>query len=343
MPDTVAEGRICNTRPDFKSTNFRRSLNTDIVRLNIAPEAQAFRLTETPSAEPSRTKTTSIPQRLQSRVMEVGSWTRSSAYSLQPAILFDCKANSERDHTLLTGNTSVRPHMPPRRGKDSIQKSVEQNSEILFEQTRPESLVTLATFQSFSNFAPVTHSETGPEAILHPKGHNNLNATMPLISAVASTADINDISNHELSDLLIQKLYRMFCFDPNGSFRTYTGPQCGGDPVASDNNDKTPKANRKRCLERDREEHQNGGDDNDRKSSRTKRSRVKHEARSLGGLLKEFACLFCKRNLDYGYEARCIGWSASKIDTVLRVRGLSPIQQLLCWYLRWRMDMLMRC
>jgi hypothetical protein len=154
-------------------------------------------------------------------------------------------------------------------------------------------------------------------------------------------ADVHDIASQELFHLLVQKVYRALCFDPSGSFRSCGGSLSGQDPAPTASNDQTPTTNRKRRFQGDHDEAQNKPGDNDRKSLRTKRSRVK--PRTLGALLQEFACLFCKRNVDYGYEARCIGWSNSSIDEVLRVSGLLQLYESLHGSLRRHGNILTRC
>lgn len=186
--------------------------------------------------------------------------------------------------------------------------------------TRPNWPATLPAFRRSSSSDPATYFKTDHVARSPVTAYNDSDTTLPLTSTVPPVGDVHDIASQELFHLLVQKVYRAVCFDPSGSFRSRGGSLSGQDLASAAINDKTPTTNRKRRLQGDHGETQNKPGDDDRRSSRTKRSRVK--PRPLGALPREFACLFCKRNFDYGFEARCIGWSNSSIDEVLRVSGL---------------------
>jgi hypothetical protein len=347
IPEVVTAGHSHEARSDCDSTKIGCSSNNELLRLIIAPEAETFTPAKTVSSISSIPKTRPTEKWLRSQVRVVHSWTHSSTYSPQPTLLSDCKVNYDepqaaaRSPVPTTKTTSVKTDMTSGCGKAPIQNTVEKSPSNLYKQTRRKGLVALPSVQSFSSRVTDTNSEAGLEARLHADSDNDLDAAFPMISAVVPLADVHDVAGQEMSELLIQKLYRMLCFDPSGSFRSYVGSQYSLDPVASDKTDKAPTTNRKRRLEGNHDEDQNDGENNDRKSSRMKRSRVK--SRILGGLLKEFACPFCKRNLDYGYQARCIGWSTSNIDTVLRVSGLFPTQQLFYQYARRHRTLLTRC
>jgi hypothetical protein len=191
--------------------------------------------------------------------------------------------------------------------------------------TRPNWPVTLPAFRRSSNSDPATYFKTDHVARSPVAGYNDSDTTLSLISTVPLVGDVHDIASQELFHLQVQKAYRVLCFDSSGSFRSRGGSLSGQDLAPAAINDKTPATNRKRRLQADYDKAQNKPGDDDRRSSRTKRSRVK--PRILGALSQEFACLFCKRNFDYGYEARCIGWSNSSIDEVLRVSGLLPFHE----------------
>jgi hypothetical protein len=197
--------------------------------------------------------------------------------------------------------------------------------------TRPNSPATLPAFQRSSSSDPATYFKTDHVARSPVTGYDDSDTTLPLILTVPPVGDVHDIASQELFHLLVQKVYRALCFDPGGSFRSRGGSLSGQDLAPAAINDKTPTTNRKRRLQGDYDETQNKPGDDDRRSSRTKRSRVK--PRTLGALPREFACLFCKRNFDYGYEARCIGWSNSSIDEVLRVSRLLPFDERLHGFL----------
>ena len=191
--------------------------------------------------------------------------------------------------------------------------------------TRPNWPATLPAFRRSSSSDPATYFKTGHVARSPVTGCDDSDTTLPLISTAPPVGDVHDIASQELFHLLVQKVYRALCFDPSGSFRSRGSSLSGQDLAPAAINDKTPTTNRKRRLQGDYDETQNKPGDDGRRSSRTKRSRVK--PRTLGALPQEFACLFCKRNFDYGYEARCIGWSNSSIDEVLRVSGLLPFYE----------------
>lgn len=252
--------------------------------------------------------------------------TLSFAYSPQPTILSDCEDNDKgpqgppRSHVQFPEPNLVKTDKIPRPGKSRTPKSVEQSPCSLNKPTRPNSPATLPTFRRSSNSDHPTYFKTDHVERLPIAGYNDSATTSPLISNVPLMADVHDIASQELFHLLIQKVYRALCFDPSGSFRSCAGSLCGQNPTPTASNGQTPATNRKRWLQGDHDEAQNKPGDNDRKSSRTKKSRAK--PRTIGAPLQEFACLFCKRNVDYGYEARCIGWSNSSIDEVLRVSGL---------------------
>jgi hypothetical protein len=248
----------------------------------------------------------------------VGSPTRSFAYSLRPVILPDCKGNHKGPQGAPRSRVPF-PELNPVK-TDKTPKSVEQSPSSLNKPTRPNWPATLPAFRRSSNSDPATYFKTDDVARPLEAGYNDSDATLPLISTVPPVADVHDIASQELFHLLVQKVYRALCFDPSGTFRSRGGPLSAQDPAPAATNDKTLTTNRKRRLQGDYDETQNKPGDDDRKSSRTKRSRVK--PRTLEALPQEFACPFCKRNLDYGYEARCIGWSNSSIDEVLRVSGL---------------------
>jgi hypothetical protein len=190
---------------------------------------------------------------------------------------------------------------------------------------KPNWPATLPAFRRSSNSDPATYFTTDHITRSPVAGHNNSDTTLPLASTVPPVGDVHDIASQELFHLLVQKVYRTLCFDPSGSFRSRGGSLSGQDLAPAAINGKTPTTNRKRRLQGEYDETQNKPGDDDRRSSRTKRSRVK--PRTLGAPSQEFACLFCKRNLDYGYQARCIGWSNSSIDEVLRVSGLLPFYE----------------
>jgi hypothetical protein len=277
----------------------------------------------------------------------VDSPTLSFAYSPQPAVLADYKDNdkgpqgSPRSCVQFPEPYLVNTDKIPKPRKSRTPKSVEQSPSSLNKPTRPNSPATLPSFRRSSDSDPPTYFKTDHVERWPIAGYNGSATTSPLISNVPLMADVHDITSQELFHLLIQKVYRALCFDPSGSSRSCAGSLSGQNPAPTASNGQTPTTNRKRRLQGDHDEAQNKPGDNDRKSSRTKRSRVK--PRAIGALLQEFACLFCKRNIDYGYEARCIGWSNSSIDEVLRVSGLLQFYERLHDSLQRRGNVLTRC
>jgi hypothetical protein len=269
-----------------------------------------------------------IAQRLQIQLGSAGSPLRSFAYSLRPVILSDCDKGPQgapRSCVPFQELNPVNTDKTPRRGRSSTPKSVEQSLGSLYKPTRPDWPATLSAFRRSSSSDPATYFKTDHVARSPVAVYNDSDTTVPFISTVPPVAGVHDIASQELFHLLVQKVYRALCFDPSGSFRSCGGSLSDQNLAPTAGSDQAPTTNRKRRLQGNYDKAQNKPGDNDRKSSRTTRSRVK--PRTLGALLQEFACLFCKRNFDYGYEARCIGWSNSSIDEVLRVSGLLPLYE----------------
>ena len=223
-----------------------------------------------------------------------------------------------------------------------MQQSLQQDSAELYKHLRPIcGFMSLSYFRSFNDIDAAAISPAGNVVRWGFDGYDDMPSTLHPISAAPLLLDSHDVEDHELSNLLIQKLYSAVCFTTSGCFRSRGGSQFDQKPKPFADNYKTQTAHHKRRFQDDYDENRKDGGDEERKSSRIKRSRVK--PRELGGLLREFACPFCKRNLDYGWEARCIGWSTSSIDHVLRVSSLSQMQQFMHWPLLQNRNLLTRC
>lgn len=328
----VTGGLGGNAIPAPGSAKFGCSCNDEILQLIVKATPETFTLAKTGSTITPRPTRGLMGQRLQSQRQDVGSCIRPSTYSSQSALPSDNKANYEgrqaatREPIPLTETVSAKKDTPLRCGNIPTKPSSEGSPDTSSRHTRLGGIVALPALQSFSNGAPTTHSEAGSLARIGSDGCNN--TALRLISAVPPLADIHDVTSQDEFDLLIQKAYRALFFNTNGAFRSRGEPRSSRDPQSLANDDRVPTANPKRRLRGDHDGNYSDGTDNDRESSRTKRSRVK--LRKLGGLPQEFACHFCKHNPDYGYEARCLGWSNSNIDTVLRVSRLYPVQQAFC-------------
>jgi hypothetical protein len=249
--------------------------------------------------------------------------TRSITYPPRPAVLSDYDDNDKgprgaaKSHVPFPELNLAQADKTLTLGKGPSPKSAEQGPNGLHKPTRDNWPAILPAFRRSRNSDPPTHFKTDHVERSPVADYNDSDTVVPLISNLPLVVDVNDIASQELFHLLVQKVYRAFCFDSSGSFRSRGVSRSGQDLTPTTTNDQTPTTNRKRRRQGGCDEAQNKPGDNDRKSSRTKRSRVK--PRKLGAFLQEFACLFCKRNIDYGYEARCIGWSNASIDEVLRV------------------------
>jgi len=141
-----------------------------------------------------------------------------------------------------------------------------------------------------------------------------------LVESIWPSHSVSIANNEVLLDFLVQILYSALCFDSTGLFRTCGSGQAASRPETSTSIGGTSTKPRKRRLESDRDDDSDQNDDNGRKSRRVKNLRLTNDTPET--LRRRFACLHCKRKLEYANETNCAGWSNPNIDTVLRVSRL---------------------
>ena len=335
VPEARIPERVADTKLGPGLRNSPNSFHNNVIRLLFPAHTETSAPAEIACTVSARPQRRLIEQGLRNETQFADRWPQSLVYSSPPASMSERRANkggpqvSGTRPIKSTETMSIEIQSSPSAGGAGIQQSLQQDSGMLYKHPRP-----ICGFMSLSCFQSINDLDA---AAISP-ARNTFHPT----SAAPLLLDSNDVGAHAFSDLMIQKLYSAVCFTPSGCFRSFGESQLDQNlnPSPFAKNHQTQTARHKRRFQDECDENHKDGGDDERKSSRIKRSKVK--PRALGGL-REFACPFCKRNLDYGWEARCIGWSTSSIDHVLRVSVLSQVQHAMHWPLRQTRNLLTRC